>query len=36
MAVDEAHFDPAIARMLEWADRFGCTFDGWECQMLTN
>lgn len=36
MAVDEAHFEPAIAQMTAWAEDFDCAFDGWECQLLVN
>jgi hypothetical protein len=36
MAVDEETFDPVVERMEDWADEFGCTFDGWECAMLVN
>jgi hypothetical protein len=36
MPVDEDSFDPVVERMEDWADEFGCTFDGWECQLLVN
>ncbi len=34
--VDEEQFDPVVERMEDWADEYGCTFDGWECQLLIN
>jgi hypothetical protein len=36
MPVGEDSFDPVVERMEDWADEFGCTFDGWESQLLVN
>ena len=34
-AVDEASFAMHAQRMHEWAELYGCDYDGWECQLLT-
>jgi hypothetical protein len=33
-AVDEDSFAIHAQRMDEWADAYGCDYDGWECQLL--
>jgi hypothetical protein len=33
-AVDEDSFAVHARQMNEWAERYGCDFDGWECQLL--
>jgi Regulator of ribonuclease activity B len=33
-AVDEDSFAVHAQRMSEWAEAYGCDFDGWECQLL--
>jgi Regulator of ribonuclease activity B len=33
--VDESTFDVHSQRMEGWAEEFGCEYDGWECQLMT-
>jgi len=33
-AVDEDSFAVHARQMSEWAELYGCDFDGWECQLL--
>ena len=34
-AVDEDSFSRLTATMEQWAEDFGCQYDGWECQVVT-
>jgi Regulator of ribonuclease activity B len=34
IAVDEQAFARHAQRMDEWAEAYGCDYDGWECQLL--
>jgi len=34
-AVDGDSFSRLIASMEDWAEDFGCHFDGWECEVVT-
>jgi hypothetical protein len=34
IAVDEDSFEPYTQQMQEWADEFGCEYDGWECKVV--
>jgi hypothetical protein len=34
-AVDEQSFAMHAQRMRAWADEFGCDYDGWECQVVS-
>jgi hypothetical protein len=34
-AVDEKSFSRLTATMEQWAEDFGCQYDGWECQVIT-
>ena len=34
IAVDEHSFEAHSQRMQDWADEFGCEYDGWECQLM--
>lgn len=36
IAVDEAAFEPVNRQMQDWAEQFGCDYDGWECQLVTS
>jgi Regulator of ribonuclease activity B len=33
-AVDDRSFESHSKRMEDWADEFGCEYDGWECQVV--
>jgi hypothetical protein len=33
-AVDERSFESHSKRMEDWAEEFGCEYDGWECQVV--
>ncbi len=34
ISVDEQSFAAHSAQMEVWASRFGCTYDGWECEVV--
>jgi hypothetical protein len=34
-AVDEDNFSRHNSIMEQWAEEFGCRYDGWECQVVT-
>ncbi|MDP1738112.1 MAG: ribonuclease E inhibitor RraB [Caulobacter sp.] len=36
VAVDEGAFEAIEAQMEAWGETFGCEFDGWETQVVTN
>jgi hypothetical protein len=36
IAVDEESFAAHSQRMVNWAEEFGCEYDGWECQLVNN
>ncbi len=33
--VDEVSFKAHSVRMESWAEEFGCEYDGWECEVVT-
>jgi len=33
-AVDDETFERLSEQMQAWAEEFGCTYDGWECQLV--
>jgi hypothetical protein len=35
-AVDQQSFEVHDQRMEAWAKQFGCTYDGWECQVMAH